>query len=98
MSQHADDAVLVITELIENVTRHTGSACELRLALDDSIILIEVTDRSPEPPVHRVPDLRTPGGRGLHIIAAVAQRWGCRPVPHTDQPGKVVWAELELSG
>jgi anti-sigma regulatory factor (Ser/Thr protein kinase) len=98
LSRHADDAALVITEMVQNVTVHTASACELRLTAHGDVILIEVTDNSPRPPVQRARDLRSPGGRGLHIIAAVARRWGHRPTAHTDRPGKVVWAELADRG
>ncbi|MFK4018276.1 ATP-binding protein [Streptomyces albogriseolus] len=31
------------------------------------------------------------GGRGLFLIEALADRWGC--VPRPDGPGKTVWAE-----
>jgi len=89
----ADDAALVITELVQNVTLHTASACELRLTLQGDVILIEVTDSNPQPPVQRPQDVWTPGGRG-----AVAYRWSHRPTAHADQPGKVVWAELAGRG
>lgn len=34
------------------------------------------------------------GGRGLHLVASLAHRWGCRATVG----GKVVWAELDLAG
>jgi anti-sigma regulatory factor (Ser/Thr protein kinase) len=98
LSRLADDAALVITEMVQNVTLHTTSACELRLTAHGEAVLIEVTDSSPRPPMQRPQDLRSAGGRGLLLIAAVAQRWGHRPTAHTDPPGKVVWAELGDSG
>lgn len=96
LSHHADDALLVITELVQNVTQHTVSACQLRLALHRTALLIEVADGDPRPPAQRTPDLRSASGRGLHLIDAVAHRWGHRLMPYTDQPGKIVWAELAL--
>lgn len=35
------------------------------------------------------------GGRGLLLVAALADRWGCAPRP--DGPGKTVWAEYTVA-
>lgn len=34
------------------------------------------------------------GGRGLLLVEALADRWGCAPRP--DGPGKTVWAEYTV--
>jgi hypothetical protein len=39
-------------------------------------------------------DTRRTDGRGLHIVDALADRWGHRPGPN----GTVVWVELVRSG
>jgi hypothetical protein len=89
-----DDASLVATELVQNVTQHTDDGGELRLERHDNSVLIEVTDSSPEQPHERAPKHTTPGGRGLTLVAAVAIRWGTRPAVWAGRAGKVVWAEL----
>jgi hypothetical protein len=96
LSQHADDVLLVTTELIENVAQHTDDGCELRLAVLPDAILVEVSDADPRLPVMRAHDPRRLGGRGLIIVAAIARRWGFEPTSRDGHVGKVVWAELAL--
>ncbi|MPY63287.1 ATP-binding protein, partial [Streptomyces spongiae] len=38
------------------------------------------------------PDSASESGRGLHLVAALADDWGVTPRPTA--PGKTVWAEL----
>jgi hypothetical protein len=95
LSHRADDVLLVTTELVQNVTRHTASGGELRLTLRPDGILIEVADTSPEPPVLVDSDPRVIGGRGLLILGALTSRWGCRAVSR-GRHRKIVWAELAL--
>jgi hypothetical protein len=97
MSHRADDVLLVTTELVQNVSLHTTGGGELHVALRPNGILIEVADTSPQPPVLRAHDPRGLGGRGLLILAAVARRWGCRPVSWAGHRGKVVWAEIAFT-
>ncbi|MEU9581983.1 ATP-binding protein [Streptomyces werraensis] len=62
-------------------------------------IRVEVTDtrgdRLPEPPAipagEPAADSARTGGRGLFLVEALADRWGC--VARPDGPGKTVWAE-----
>lgn len=95
LSHPADDALYVTAEFVQNVSRHTAGGGELRLALCEDIILIEVTDTDPRPPVLHERDPCRVGGRGLIIVAGLARRWGHRPAG-AGQHGKVVWAEVEL--
>jgi anti-sigma regulatory factor (Ser/Thr protein kinase) len=56
-------------------------------------------DRLPSPASHGIDSDATadrPDGRGLLLVAALADRWGCDP--RTDSgPGKTVWAQLTLA-
>ena len=88
------DALVVASELATNAVRHTSSPFRLTIDLDESAIRIAVedADRRSWPQLREVPadDF---GGRGIAIVAHIADRWGCDP---TDA-GKCVWAELAVS-
>jgi len=58
------------------------------------VVRIDVHDSSPTPlppGCHRDADDET--GRGLAVVAALAESWGWQPEP----PGKVVWCELSAT-
>jgi len=86
------DVLLVITELVENVVQHTDGGGELHMISADGAVRVEVHDHSRAFPQLQRPDPRRAGGRGLLLVAAIAQRWGSRPTP----TGKVVWAHLTM--
>lgn len=86
--------LLVTTELVQNVTKHTADGGELRMVLRDDTVLIEVTDTNPALPCLQRPDPRRVGGRGMLLVASVARRWGTRPANWAGGTGKIVWAEI----
>lgn len=91
-SDAVDDVLVVISELVENVTRHTRGGGELRLTRDDGVIRVEVRDGDAAQPRLLPPDDRRIGGRGLLVVAGMARRWGVRP----EEAGKTVWAEIDI--
>lgn len=68
---------LIISELVGNVIRHATGPIHMRLLRSDSLIC-EVTDGSLSTPHIRHPSFTDEGGRGLQLVAAMAQRWGAR--------------------
>ncbi len=82
---------LVVTELIANAIRHASGPIRLRLILDRTLI-IEVSDTSSTAPHLRRATAFDEGGRGLMLVAQLAERWGAR---HSAD-GKTIWAELQL--
>lgn len=82
---------LVVTELISNAVRHSSGPIRLRLILDRTLI-VEVSDTSSTAPHLRRAAVFDEGGRGLMLVAQLAQRWGTR---HSAD-GKTIWAELQL--
>lgn len=58
---------------------------------------VEATDargeRLPDTAVKADPALDGESGRGLFLVAALADRWGAEPYP---PGGKTFWAEVEL--
>jgi len=92
-----DDAVftteLLVSELVTNAIRHATGPVELRL-LRDRTLICEVADGSSVSPRLRRARMTDEGGRGLFLVAQLAQRWGTRYT----STGKVIWAEQPLPG
>ena len=82
-----DDAALVVTELVTNAVRHTGTPCMLTVTLDGEGLRLAVRDEGPLPPALLDDRQR---GAGLRIVTTLARHWGV--VPHAD--GKTVWARF----
>lgn len=88
-----DTATLLASELATNALVHGRGRVELRLRLTRDRLVIESVDSGHHMPRRRRPGDDAEGGRGLHLVAELADRGGCRA---TDG-GKVVWAELDLA-
>ena len=85
----------LIAELVANAATHGRlPSRDFRIVLRtrSETLRIEVTDtrgdRLPRP-ARPAPDATS--GRGLLLVAALADRWGVIPGPH---PRKTVWAEV----
>ncbi|MFJ2444378.1 ATP-binding protein [Streptomyces sp. NPDC087658] len=70
----AEDARLVVSELVSNAIIH-GSG-DVRLRHDDRELRIRVTDDSTAPARRRRAGAAGLGGRGLHLVACLSLRWG----------------------
>jgi len=86
----ADDAALVITELVTNAVLHANGYVGADVRPTPDGLRIEVSDASPLPPVMGRESDEALTGRGLYMVSALAARWGVEPRPN----GKVVWAEI----
>ncbi|MFE2290803.1 ATP-binding protein [Streptomyces sp. NPDC059452] len=92
----AGDAALLVSELATNALLHgavRGRLLRVDLTLTASALRVAVSD----PRGERLPRLREPGsgdcyGRGLLIVAQLADRWGVEP----RTVGKSVFAELSV--
>jgi anti-sigma regulatory factor (Ser/Thr protein kinase) len=58
------------------------------------VLLVEVIDSSPEPPVMARPDADSEHGRGVWIVAALSREWGYFPLRN----GKCVYSILDITG
>ena len=88
-----DTATLLASELSTNALVHGRGRVELRLRLTRDRLVVESVDGGQHMPRRRRAGDDDEGGRGLQLVATLADRWGFRA---TDD-GKVVWAELDLS-
>jgi len=85
-----DDAALVVTELATNAVVHARSSFSVEVTSEDHTVRISVGDGAAGLPAPRDPSLIGSSGRGLSLVAELADRWGTE---RRDR-GKVVWAEL----
>ncbi len=87
------DAVVVASELTDNMVYHARSDGWLRLELRGNRLTVAVADADPRPPRLRVPGVGAAGGRGLVLVDKLSRTWGTAS-RHPD--GKVVWAVLTV--
>ena len=98
-----DTALLLSSELVTNAVIHVSSATEVSMAVVDGALEVSVSDTEPQVAsllLRRHPGRATgadqqtmrEGGRGLYVVAALADSWGAS---RTDD-GKRVWFRLDL--
>jgi anti-sigma regulatory factor (Ser/Thr protein kinase) len=90
-----DEAVLLTSELCTNALQHTesgnGGTFEVTVRLGVGGLRIEVRDDgSVKVPFPRDVDDHSESGRGLEVVACLADRWG----QHGDGYGRCVYFEL----
>ncbi|MGW0392077.1 SpoIIE family protein phosphatase [Streptomyces sp. NPDC003042] len=83
---------LLVSELVTNAIRYGQPPIQLRLIHESTTLICEVSDASSTAPHMRRARIFDEGGRGLLLIAQLAQRWGTRHAP----VGKTIWAEQSL--
>ncbi|MFE3525332.1 amino acid permease [Streptomyces sp. NPDC059161] len=82
---------LIVSELVTNAIRYAAGPVHVRLIRDETLIC-EVSDTGHTSPHLRHAETDDEGGRGLFIIAQMAQRWGTRYTA----TGKTIWVEQAL--
>jgi anti-sigma regulatory factor (Ser/Thr protein kinase) len=82
--------VLIASELVTNAIVYGADPIVLSVSCHDGDVIVEVEDGDStlEMVQSRAKDRSAPGGRGLGIVASLADAWGVRP----SQSGKTVWA------
>jgi anti-sigma regulatory factor (Ser/Thr protein kinase) len=84
---------LLTSEIITNAVRHAEGTIGLGVfMLDAGTIRVEASDGSPHTTVTPRSEPDDDGGRGLHIVERLAQRWGT----DRDEAGKAVWFEARV--
>ncbi|MDX3616883.1 SpoIIE family protein phosphatase [Streptomyces europaeiscabiei] len=85
-------AELVVSELVTNAIRYGRPPIRLRL-IHDRTLMCEISDSGGTTPHLRRARVFDEGGRGLLLVAQLAEHWGTRRA----RQGKTVWAELNDS-
>lgn len=93
LDQVVETATLLASELATNAVVHAQGRVELRLRLTRDRLVLELVDAGHHMPRRRAAREDEEGGRGLQLVATLADRWGFR----STEDGKVVWAELDLA-
>ena len=87
-----DDVALITSELATNAVTHAASPFRTSLVRTDDVVRVSVEDGSRVWPQRQEAMPEDQDGRGMAIIATLAERSGCDSTPR----GKVAWAELAL--
>ncbi|MFI1934781.1 ATP-binding protein [Streptomyces sp. NPDC020330] len=95
-----NDVLLCVTELATNALRHgvpPGRGFKVHIYLEriENALRVELHDSGDGEvcPADELPGAEDEGGRGLLLVAAVADKWGVGE----RNPGKIVWCEFDLS-
>ncbi|WP_425550931.1 ATP-binding protein [Actinoallomurus oryzae] len=78
-SGQVDDGVQIIGELFNNALSHAPSP-DYVVAVDcnGGAVRLEMWDSSPHRPTLLPIDFDGEHGRGMHLVAALSEMWGCR--------------------
>ncbi len=88
-----DDAMLVMSELATNAVRYGAAPIRAHAGIEGGSLILAVQDsRASDLPYPKVLTATEPNGRGMHLVAAMASRWGW----DRNANSKVVWAEIPL--
>ncbi|MFJ3720077.1 ATP-binding protein [Streptomyces sp. NPDC090057] len=88
----ADDALLLLSEILTNAVQHAEGPIGVRACRTDTSLTVEIGDRSLHLPQPRSATEDDESGRGLLLVRALAGDWGVRPA----DDGKTTWFSLEL--
>lgn len=81
---------LLVSELVANAVEHGLPPIVASVEWDGSRVRVEVSDSSPELPIHHQPAPSDAGGRGIWLVDHSASAWGIERTAR----GKTVWFEL----
>ena len=87
----AENARIVLSELVTNALTHSLDVFRLALCLNDDQILLEVWDRADGMPSVGLPHGLAINGRGMFLVDTLSKEWGVRP---EEEGGKTVWAKV----
>ncbi|MFF4898202.1 ATP-binding protein [Streptomyces sp. NPDC001068] len=87
----ADTAELLVSELVTNALRHTRGPLRLNLQLRHFRLLCEVEDTETSSPTRGAADVDAENGRGIELLDLLADAWGSVRTA----TGKTMWFVLQ---
>lgn len=90
-----DTFELIASELVTNAMRNTTGVVRVAIGEVDGGFELEVFDESVLLPSPRTAGEGDTSGRGLALVAALADAWGAHEVVRDGLVGKVVWASCK---
>ncbi len=87
-----DVAMLLTSEVVTNALLHARSPMILAVVVGPRTVRVSVHDGSPASPHLRNYSAMAATGRGLHLVQALANRWGLEIAENGT--GKWIWFEL----
>jgi len=90
--ERREAAELLVSELTTNAVLHARTPFSVSADLAGQSVRVTVVDGSRELPIVKRPDAADTTGRGMHLVAELADDWGTEATPE----GKVVWFELSV--
>ena len=93
-AEQAQRAELPVAELLANALLHSRQEMDVVLVAGDEAVRVEVHDRATARPMVRRRGTEADSGRGLLLVDALVDRWGC-----DDESGmaKRVWVEFDAA-
>jgi anti-sigma regulatory factor (Ser/Thr protein kinase) len=90
-----DAIAVMVGELAMNAVQHARTDFEITVELTDGTLRVQVTDSAGNrPAAGPMPPPATSRGRGLPIVASLADDWGVIPSPAG--PGKSIWFKIAV--
>jgi anti-sigma regulatory factor (Ser/Thr protein kinase) len=90
-----ETALLAVSELATNAVLHAASPFEVAIDIDTERVIVDVADNGSGSAAPRRARPTEEGGRGLHIVGALADAWGVRK--STPEWRKSIWFSLRLA-
>ncbi|MDQ3756729.1 MAG: MEDS domain-containing protein, partial [Actinomycetota bacterium] len=88
-----DEVLIVVGELAGNAVVHAGTPFVVGVEHQAEVVRVTVTDAGRASPLERDAGPFAESGRGLALVAGLAERWGTSLQGH----GKRVWAEIRVT-
>jgi signal transduction histidine kinase len=100
LGEHAEDAELILSELVANAVSHGTGLVKTRISYSSGLLRMEVHDDGPGRPVRREATADDVSGRGLTVIYALLDLHGgtLGVEDDADGDGKTVYVSVCLAG